>query len=167
MDVPNETVEQLFIEYKNSSSGFCWSFEEASRKYPLQSRYLSRRDPSTTISDHRDTILRAQSSSIVDIKQSITSYFDLPSSFSLKIVAADRDLEAEIDSIVKKRDGNRLFIVVYYYYHAYNMGINAQDSLIQKAKRQIETMRDRLIQEQLSGQVYIYEIIIEYPLVDN
>ena len=164
LDVSNEKVEQLFIEYKNTKAGFQWCFEESQRDYPLFSRFLSKSESAKVTPYHLDTLLNAKSSSKKDIERSISTYFNLPSSYKLKTIAANSDIKNRIESLVSQNEGKFLYIVIYYHYSEYMEGVNIKNSSIASIKQRIDQFKNEHIKELMSYQIIINEVIMDYPL---
>ena len=163
LDIPNEKVEQLFIEYKNTDIGFKWCFEESRREYPLYSKFVHTTELSKALQYHNDTLLRAKTSREEDIKKAISSYFNMLSSYRLIIIAADLGIKHNIESLIVHHEQKPVYIVVYYHYFEYSQIEDARDSRVVSIKRQIDLFKCEHIKEIVLSLIIINEVVVEYP----
>ncbi len=167
LNVSSEKVEQLLIEYKKTDTGFKWCFEESKRNYPIFSKFTPKKELKKKSPYHNDTLLRVKSSNVTDIERTISTYFSLSSPYKLKTIAADLDIKNKLESIIINKENNPIYIVVYFQYHEYIEGLNSQNSPIESIKQKIDLFKNEHINEFLSYQIIINEVVVECLLDDN
>ena len=167
LNISNEKVEQLFINYKNTDTGFRWCFEESTKDYPLFSKFLPKNEVAKALPYYHDTILRAKSSSTEDIERVIFTYFCLPYSLELKPLAADIDIKSKLESLALQNEEKSLYIVVYYKYHEHIVDVNIHNALIEGIKEQINQFKNEHIKRFMSYKIIINEVIVECPLEND
>lgn len=167
LNISNEKVEQLLINYKNTDTGFRWCFEESTKDYPLFSKFLPKNEVTKALPYYHDTILRAKSSSTEDVERAIFTYFCLPSSHELKPLAADIDIKSKLESLALQNEEKSLYIVVYYKYHEHVVDVNIHNALIVGIKEQINQFKNEHIKRFMSYKVIINEVIVECPLEND
>lgn len=163
LDVSNEKVEQLFVQYKNTDGGFLWCFEESQKNYPLFAKHLSKTEHSKVLPFFHDTILVAKWSGENDIKRSISTYFRIPPAYKLQMMAADLDISNRLEKLVGQLQ-NPLYIVVYYRYQEYIEGISIHSSPIRSIKQALDRFRDEHIKILITHQIIINEVVVDYPI---
>lgn len=167
LDIPNEKVEQLFIEYKNTDIGFKWCFEESRRDYPLYSKFIHTTELAKTLRYYNDTLLRAKTSNEADIKKAISTYFNMLSSCRLIIIAADLEVKRNIESLVVDCEKTPVYIVVYYHYIEYLKSEDVRNTRVVSIKQQIDQFKCEHIKEIMLSQITINEVVVEYPFEDD
>lgn len=156
IDVPQGSIEQLFIQYKNDSHDSQWFFYPSDRKYPLYTKYQYE---NLVLSRYSHTILRVPSISKEDIERTISLYFKFPEKDTLIVLANELNNEEQrkaVKDFIKIGEDKR-YVVVYHDYLNYD----------EKVKSILDKIRDDIIKQILLNKAVIEEVLVEYPIWDN
>lgn len=164
LNIPGESVEQLFIYSDKHTRYSAWSFVESKYKFPMFSKYLSSVAQPKESPLYRDTVIRAQSSSNIDIEKALAAYFQCPSGFIFISEHATMNIDQILNNKVVTGISKSYFVVVYYLLYEYAVGEKSKYAAITDIKRKLDSFRDKNIDDVLSGQLIINEVVVDYPL---
>lgn len=158
-------IEQLIISHDKKYNNSHWVFTEVNHNYPLLYKSMSQSGESPKPS-FRDTLIWAKSSNKKDIESAIELYFQKPENFDLIPVDANKNMIQRLNALVNETNAKPLYVVVYYHSHEYFEKAQTNLQEIVLIKQQLDSFRDKHIGELMNGQLFINEVVIEYPLND-